>query len=113
MTAATAPTHAPAGIAGALIIVIMNVLVPTLPAPLPNALSHSTISMWALFAPPPSLLEMTRMSLALLLEITTEILRVMSLTESRGSASLGGASCYDPRTCRAPTFYFPRALFPY
>ena len=21
--------------------------------------------------------------------------------------------CYDPRTCRAPIFYFPRALFPY
>ena len=23
------------------------------------------------------------------------------------------ANCYDPRTCRAPIFYFPRALFPY
>ena len=23
------------------------------------------------------------------------------------------SQCYDPRTCRAPIFYFPRALFPY
>ena len=47
------------------------------------------------------------MSLALLLGITTEILKEMSLTESRGSASLGGASCYDPQTCRTPIFLFP------
>ena len=44
------------------------------------------------------------MSLASLLVITMETSKGMSLTESRGSASLGGASCYDPRTCRAPIF---------
>ena len=104
MTAATVLTHALADTAGALTIAITNVLPLTSPAPPPNASSPFTISMWALSAPPPSLLEMTRMSLALLLEITTEILRVMSLIESRGSASLEGASCYDPRTCRAPIF---------
>ena len=112
-TVATVLTHALADIAGALTIVTTNALLLTSPAPPPNASSPFTISMWALSVPPPSSLETTRMSLALLLEITTEILRVMSLTESRGSASLGGASCYDPRTCRAPIFYFPRALFPY
>ena len=113
MTVATVLTRAPAGTAGAPTIVIMSALPLTSRAPPPNVLSHSTISMWALSAPPPSSLETTPMSLALLLEITMETLKEMSLTESRGSASLGGASCYDPRTCRAPTFLFPRALFPY
>ena len=47
------------------------------------------------------------MSLASPLETTTEILKGTSLTESRGSASLGGASCYNPQTCRAPIFLFP------
>ena len=113
MTAATVPTHAPADTAGAPITIIMSVLLPISPALPPSALSPSTISMWALSVPPPFLLETTPMSLASLLETTMEILKGTSLTESRGSASLGGASCYDPRTCRAPIFYFPCALFPY
>ena len=114
MTAATTHTCALADIAGALTIATINVLLPTSLAPLPNALSHSTTSMWALFVPPPSLLGTTSMSLASLLETMTEILKGTSLTESHGSASLGGASCYDPQTCRAPIFfYFPRTLFPY
>ena len=113
MTVATALTHALADTAGAPTIVTTNALPLTSPAPPPNASFPCTISMWALSAPPPSLLETTHMSLALLLEITMEILKEMSLTESCGSASLGGASCYDPRTCRAPIFYFSRALFPY
>ena len=100
----TVPTHAPADIVGVLTIITMNVPLPILPAPLPNVSSHSTISMWALSAPPPSSLETTHMSLALLLETTMETSKGMLLTESRGSASLGGASCYDPRTCRAPIF---------
>ena len=104
MIAAIALTHVHADTAGALTIVTMNALPLISPAPPPNASSPSTISMWALSAPPPFLLETTHMSLALLLGITTEILREMSLTESRGSASLGGASCYNPRTCRAPIF---------
>ena len=104
MTAVTAPTHALADIAGALTTVTMNVPLPISPAPPPNASSHSTISMWALSAPPPFLLETTPMNLALPLEITMETLKRMSLTESHGSASLGGASCYDPRTYRAPIF---------
>ena len=104
MTVATVLTHALAGTVGAPTIVTTNALPLTSPAPPPNASSPFTISMWALSAPPPSSLETTRTSLALLLEITMEILRVMSPTESRGSASLGGASCYDPRTCRAPIF---------
>ena len=112
-TAVIALTHTLADIAGALTIVTMSAPLPTSPAPLPNALFHSTTSMWALFVPPPSLLETTLMSLVLLLETMMEILKGTSLTESRGSASLGGASCYDPRTCRAPIFIFPCALFPY
>ena len=104
MTVATVLTHALADTAGALTTVTTNALPLTSPAPPPNASSPFTISMWALFAPPPSLLGMTHMNLVLLLGITTEILREMSLIESRGSASLGGASCYDPRTCRAPIF---------
>ena len=112
-TVVTVPTPAPAGTAGALTIVIMSVLPLTSLAPPPNASSPFTISMWALSAPLPSLQETTPMSLASLLETTMEISKGMSLIESRGSASLGGASCYDPRTCRAPIFYFPRALFPY
>ena len=104
MTAATAPTHALADIAGALTIVTTSALPLTSPAPLPNVSSHSTISMWALSAPPPSLLETIPMSLASLLETTMETSKGMLLTESCGSASLGGASCYNPRTCRAPIF---------
>ena len=111
--AATVPIHALADTAGALTIITMSVPLLTSLVPPPNASSPSTISMWALSAPPPSLLEMTPTSLASPLETTMEILKGTSLTESRGSASLGGASCYDPRTCRAPIFYFPRALFPY
>ena len=107
MTVATVPTHAPADIAGALTIVIMSAPLPTLPAPPPNALFPSTISMWALSAPPPSLLETTPMNLTSLRETTMETSKGMSLIESRGSASLGGASCYDPQTCRAPIFLFP------
>ena len=113
MIAATVLTHALADTAGALTIATTNALLLTSPAPPLDVSSPFTISMWALFAPPPSLLEMTHMSLASLLGITMETSKEMSLTESRGSASLGGASCYDPRTCRAPIFYFPRALFPY
>ena len=112
-TAVTVPTRTPADTAGALTIVIMSALLPILPALPPNASSPSTISMWALSVPPPSSLGMTPMSLASLLETTMEISKGMSLTESRGSASLGGASCYNPRTCRAPIFYFPHTLFPY
>ena len=88
MTAVIVLTHALAGTAGALTIVTMNALLPTLPAPPPNVLFHSTISIWALSAPLPSSLEMTPMSLASLLETMMEILKEMSLTESRGSASL-------------------------
>ena len=113
MTAATACTRTLADIAGALTIATMNVLLPTLLAPLPNALSHSTTSMWALFAPPPSSLEMTLMNLTSLLEIMMETSKETSLAESRESASLGEASCYNLHTCRAPIFYFPCALFPY
>ena len=113
MTVVTVLTHVPADIAGALTIATTSAPPLTSPAPLPNASYHSTISMWALSAPPPSLLETTPMSLALLLETTMETSKRMSLTEPRGSASLGGASCYDPQTCRAPIFLFPRALFPY
>ena len=113
MTVATVPIHAPADTAGALTIIITSAPLPILPALPPSALSHSTTSMWALFVPPPSLLEMTLMSLASLLETMMETLKGMSLTESCKSASLGGAPCYDPRTCRAPIFYFPRTLFPY
>ena len=104
MTVAIVLTHALADIAGALTIVTMNVPLPISPAPLLNASSHFTISMWALFALPPSLLETIPTSLASLLETTMGTSKGMSLTESRGSASLGGASCYNPRTCRAPIF---------
>ena len=103
-TVATVLTHALAGIAGAPTIVIMNALLLTSPAPPLDVSSPFTISMWALFAPPPSLLETIPTSLASLLETTMGTLKGMLLTESRGSASLGGASCYDPRTCRAPIF---------
>ena len=113
MIVATVLTHTLADIAGALTIVIMSVPFLTSPAPPPNVSSPSTISMWGLSVPPPSFLETTPISLGSLLGTTMEILKGTSLTESRGSASLGGASCYDPRTCRAPIFYFPRALFPY
>ena len=44
------------------------------------------------------------MSLVSLLETMMEILKETLLTESRGSASLGRVSCYDPQTCRAPIF---------
>ena len=107
MTAATAHTHVRAGTVGAPTIAIMNALPPTLLAPLPIVLSHSIISMWELSAPPPSLLEMIPMSLISLLETMMEILKGTLLTESCGSASLGGASCYNPWTCRAPIFLFP------
>ena len=113
MTVATVLTHALADTAGALTIVTTNALPLISPAPPPNASSPFTISMWALSAPPPSLLETIPTSLASLLETTMGTSKGTLLTESRGSASLGGASCYDPRTCRAPIFYFPRALFPY
>ena len=104
MTVATVLTHALADTAGALTIVTTNALPLTSPAPPPNVSFPSTILMWALSVPPPFLLEMTPTNLALLLEITTETSKGMSLAESHGSASLGGASCYDPRTCRAPIF---------
>ena len=104
MTVATVLTHALADIAGALTIITTSALPLTSPAPLPNASSHFTISMWAPSVPPPSLLETIPTSLASLLETTMETSKGMSLIESCGSASLGGASCYDPWICRAPIF---------
>ena len=50
--------------------------------------------------------EMNEVGLVKLVPVHEGTARVVQCDVTQGK-------CYDPRTCRAPIFYFPRALFPY